>query len=168
MPSEGIKGDEWVAYVTLDTYDRDERGIAYGVRTLWRRSARSSRRSRDLPGRTIGPSAGRRGTGDRTYKDRKVCEMQNAETVLGVLRERTSRHRSLESPLRGNSHGGFGGRPHGKGSEPQTPRRAAHPSEFGKDHFGLAHSQVRFLAVTARTERDRHEQKGDPETPEAS
>ena len=27
MPSEGIKGDEWDAYVTLDTYDRDERGI---------------------------------------------------------------------------------------------------------------------------------------------
>ena len=27
MPSEGIEGDEWDAYVTLDTYDRDERGI---------------------------------------------------------------------------------------------------------------------------------------------
>src|SRR5947209_11680652 len=55
--------------------------------------------------------------------------MQNAETVLGVLRERhTSRHKSLESPLRGNSHGGFGGRPHGKGPAPQAPRRAAHPS----------------------------------------
>jgi hypothetical protein len=28
MPSEGIQGDEWAAYVTLDTYDQDERGIA--------------------------------------------------------------------------------------------------------------------------------------------
>ena len=27
MPSEGNQGDEWDAYVTLDTYDRDERGI---------------------------------------------------------------------------------------------------------------------------------------------
>ena len=27
MPSEGDQGDEWDAYVTLDTYDRDERGI---------------------------------------------------------------------------------------------------------------------------------------------
>src|SRR5262249_11185585 len=34
------------------------------------------------------PSAGRRGPGDRTSRDRKVCEMQSAETVLGVLRER--------------------------------------------------------------------------------
>jgi hypothetical protein len=31
MPSEGIQGDEWGAYVTLTTYDRDERGIAYGA-----------------------------------------------------------------------------------------------------------------------------------------
>jgi hypothetical protein len=27
-PSEGGQGDEWAAYVTLDTYDEDERGIA--------------------------------------------------------------------------------------------------------------------------------------------
>jgi hypothetical protein len=30
MSSEGIQGDEWDAYVTLDTYVRDERGITYG------------------------------------------------------------------------------------------------------------------------------------------
>lgn len=34
MPSEGIQGDEWDAYVTLETCDRDERGIAYGTRVL--------------------------------------------------------------------------------------------------------------------------------------
>ncbi|MGH8904665.1 MAG: hypothetical protein ACRDYA_24020, partial [Egibacteraceae bacterium] len=34
-PSEGGQGDEWAAYVTLDTYDKDERGIAYGARALW-------------------------------------------------------------------------------------------------------------------------------------
>ena len=27
LPNEGNQGDEWDAYVTLDTYDRDERGI---------------------------------------------------------------------------------------------------------------------------------------------
>ena len=27
LPNEGNQGDEWGAYVTLDTYDRDERGI---------------------------------------------------------------------------------------------------------------------------------------------
>ncbi len=27
LPSEGNQGDEWDAYVTLDTYDRDERWI---------------------------------------------------------------------------------------------------------------------------------------------
>jgi hypothetical protein len=63
MPGEGIEGDEWGAYVTLTTYDMDERGIAYGARALWRQSARSSRRSHDLPGRAGKPSAGRRGTG---------------------------------------------------------------------------------------------------------
>src|SRR3989440_845066 len=102
MPSEGIQGDEWDAYVTLDTYNRDERGIAYGARALGRRSAHSSRRGHDLPRRTVTPSAGRRGTGDWTRYDREVCEMQNAETVLGVLREHTSRRKSLESPSRGN------------------------------------------------------------------
>jgi IS6 family transposase len=91
--------------------------------------------------------------------------MQNAETVLGVLRERhTSRHKSLESPLRGNSHGGFGGRPHGKGPAPQAPRRAAHPSVkiAGRwvylyraiDQFGqvidVLVSQKRDLAATRR------------------
>jgi hypothetical protein len=28
MPNEGIQGDEWDAYVALDTYNEDERGIA--------------------------------------------------------------------------------------------------------------------------------------------
>jgi hypothetical protein len=52
MPSEGIQGDEWATYVPLDTYNRDERGIAYGTRVLWRRRSRSSRRRNDLPRRT--------------------------------------------------------------------------------------------------------------------
>jgi hypothetical protein len=64
MPSEGIEGDEWGAYLTLTTCDRDDRGIACRARALWRQSARSSRRSHDLPGRAGKPSAGRRGTGD--------------------------------------------------------------------------------------------------------
>src|SRR5690242_14679840 len=34
---------------------------------------------------------GRRGPGDRTPQSREVCEMQSAETVLGVLRERGRR-----------------------------------------------------------------------------
>jgi hypothetical protein len=32
MPSEGIQGNEWGAYVTLDTSIRDERGITYRAR----------------------------------------------------------------------------------------------------------------------------------------
>ena len=61
MSNEDIQGDEWGAYVTLDTYDGDERGIAYGVRTLWRHSARSSRRSHARSGRTVTPSAWAKG-----------------------------------------------------------------------------------------------------------
>ena len=72
------------------TYDRDERGIAYGARALWRHRPRSSRASNAAPGRTGRPSAGRRGPGDWIFNDREACEMQNAETVLGVLRERAT------------------------------------------------------------------------------
>src|SRR6266571_5990188 len=70
------------------TYDRDERGIAYGARALWRHRPRSSRASNAAPGRTGRPSAGRRGPGDWIFNDRGACEMQDAETVLGILRER--------------------------------------------------------------------------------
>src|SRR6266516_3654024 len=73
------------------TYDRDERGIAYGARALWRHRPRSSRASNAAPGRTGRPSTGRRGPGDRIFEGRKVCVMQNAETVLDVLRDRGRR-----------------------------------------------------------------------------
>src|SRR5437867_4398857 len=72
-------------------YGQDERGIAYRARALRRRRPRSSRRSHDRPGRAGKPPTGRRGPGDRTPPDREVCEMQSAETVLGVLRERGRR-----------------------------------------------------------------------------
>jgi hypothetical protein len=61
MPSEGIEGDEWGAYVTLDTYGRDERGIAYRARAPGRHSARSSR---SRPAREGGKAA-RRAKGHR-------------------------------------------------------------------------------------------------------
>src|SRR5689334_3859558 len=67
MPSEGIEGDELVAYVPLDTYTRDERVIAYGTRFQWRRRPRSSRRSHDLPRGPGEPDTGRRGPGDPTH-----------------------------------------------------------------------------------------------------
>ncbi len=40
----------------------------------------------------------------------------------------TSRHNHWRARCGDNPHGGFGGRPHGKGPAPQAPRRAAHPS----------------------------------------
>src|ERR1022692_2843895 len=48
------------------------------------------------------------------------------------------------------SHVRFGGRPHGKGPAPRAPRRAAHPTEFGKDCFGLDEPQVRLYTAIAR------------------
>ena len=35
ISSEDIQGDEWAAYVMLDTYNSDERGITYRARALW-------------------------------------------------------------------------------------------------------------------------------------
>ncbi len=52
--------------------------------------------------------------------------------------------------MRGNSHVRFGGRPRGKGPAQQEPRRAAHPSQTGKGHFGLDHSQVRLYPALRR------------------
>jgi len=86
MPSEGIQGDEWATYVPLDTYNKDERGIAYGTRVLGRRRSGSSRRSHDLPRRTGKPSTGRSRPGDRTPPRREVDVMPNVETVRGVPR----------------------------------------------------------------------------------
>src|SRR6266498_5029379 len=51
----------------------------------------SSRRSYDLPRRAGKPSTGRSRPGDRISQTREVCVMQNAETVLDVLRERGRR-----------------------------------------------------------------------------
>jgi hypothetical protein len=34
MSNEDIEGDEWDAYVTLETCIEDERGITYGARAL--------------------------------------------------------------------------------------------------------------------------------------
>src|SRR4029453_18558099 len=43
---------------------------------------------------------GRRRPGDRTLEDREVCVMQNAETVLSVLRERGRRGLPLDELYR--------------------------------------------------------------------
>src|SRR3954467_14472427 len=91
MASEVVEGDQWAIYVPRDTYNKDERGIAYGTRVLWRRRSRSSRWSHARPRRMGKPSTGRRRPGDRTSPPREVCVMQNAETVLDVLRERGRR-----------------------------------------------------------------------------
>jgi len=74
MPSEGIQGDELAAYVPLDTYNKGERGIAYGTRVLRRRRPRSSRRRHDLPRRAGKPSTGRRGPGDRTTTTERYAQ----------------------------------------------------------------------------------------------
>ena len=70
-----------------------ERGIAYGTRVLWQRSLRSSPRTGE-------PSTWRRETGGRITKTFKVREMRNAETVLGIIRERGSRRLPLEDIYR--------------------------------------------------------------------
>jgi hypothetical protein len=137
MPSEGIQGDEWAAYVPLDTYDQDERGIAYGTRVLWRRRSGSSRRSHDLPRR-----AGKQATGraDQAAGHHHPGGRRNAErrpgarcprVAVGVRplpREDRWRARCSES-----GHGGFGPGAAGKGSGAnQAPRQR--PTGTSPDH----------------------------------
>ena len=80
------------------TYNSDERGIAYGARAPWSRSAHSSRGTHDPPGRAGKPSAGRRGTGDRISEGREVCVMQIAEPVQDTQPWSVTGW-SLESPV---------------------------------------------------------------------
>ncbi len=80
------------ACVALERADRDERGIAYGMRILWRRRPRSSRRSHDRPGRTGKPStSGEGGQVIRTLEAGRYAECRTPKTVLGVLRARGRR-----------------------------------------------------------------------------
>src|SRR6266511_5414802 len=77
---------------TTKTY----RGIAYRARAPWRRSAHSSRGGDVPPGRPREPVTGRRGTGDPEVQRWEACVMQNAETVLDVIRKRGARGLPLE------------------------------------------------------------------------
>ena len=117
MPSEGVQGDEWATYVPLDTYSRDERGIAYGTRVLWRRRPRSSRGSHAPPRSPGKPDAGRRGPGDRASQRREVRVMRNAETVMDVLRGRVPQYGHWRARCWESWHGGFGPGAAGKGPD---------------------------------------------------
>src|ERR1700757_4208705 len=75
-------------------------GSPTGRESYWRRRPRSSRRSHARPRRTGKPSTGQRGPGDWTFECREVCVMQNAETVLDVLRERGRRGLPLDELYR--------------------------------------------------------------------
>src|ERR1700757_259798 len=75
-------------------------GSPTGRESYWRRRPRSSRRSHARPRRTGKPSTGQRGPGDWTFECREVCVMQNAETVMDVLRERGRRGLPLDQLYR--------------------------------------------------------------------
>src|SRR6266511_316489 len=87
-PSEGVQGDAWGAYVTLPPTTETNAGSPVG------REPYGDGGLVVVAGATTGQGGResrlhrRRGPGDWTPKTREVCEMQSAETVLGVLRER--------------------------------------------------------------------------------
>lgn len=70
-----------------------ERGMTYGGRPLWSRSHHSSQR--------VGkPRTRRRMAGSSTGESTEVCEMQSANIVLTIIRERGSRGLPLERVYR--------------------------------------------------------------------
>jgi hypothetical protein len=69
------------------------RGTPYGARALRERSLRSSPRAGK-------PSTWRREAGVFDYPEREVREMRNAETILGVIRERGRQGLPLERVYR--------------------------------------------------------------------
>jgi group II intron reverse transcriptase/maturase len=98
MPNEGIQGDEWDAYVALTrttgTNAGSPTGKAYGdgapIVVAGVTTCQGERESRS------------QGEGAQVMdtRNREVCEMQNAETVLSVLRERGKRGLPLEELYR--------------------------------------------------------------------
>jgi hypothetical protein len=72
MPSEGIEGDAWGAYVVLARSAVTEHGMAYRTRVPWSRSHRSSRRWGE-------PIAWRRVAGGRHMNGGRVRDAQEPE-----------------------------------------------------------------------------------------
>ncbi|HTQ89708.1 MAG TPA: reverse transcriptase/maturase family protein [Streptosporangiaceae bacterium] len=90
MPSEGIEGDEWGAYVTLSRIAETNAGSPNGREPYGDRGPVVAAGVTTCQG---GGNTVRRAKGARRwmFQIREVCEMQDAETVLNVLRERGRR-----------------------------------------------------------------------------
>jgi hypothetical protein len=98
MSSADIEGDEWDAYVALDTYDDDERGIAYGTRSYGdgvlvvvvgvtpHQGGRESR------------PHGRRRTGNRNVRDPRGTRNAQSRNGIGHSLRLRSQRWLLESP----------------------------------------------------------------------
>src|SRR5438128_12060850 len=86
MPSEGIQGDEWGAYVVLARSSVTEHGIAYRTRVQGSRSANSTRGDDVPPGRTGEPCTGGSGTGGRMTRSCEVRVMRIAEAGQVIVR----------------------------------------------------------------------------------
>lgn len=101
------QGDEWGTYIGLGRVMTTYRGIAYSPRGPRRRSRHSSRRRNDRPWSVGKLRTGQRAAGDSDcHQEREVCQEQNAETLLSIIRERGKRGLPLKQvyPLMYNPH----------------------------------------------------------------
>lgn len=93
MTNEAIEGDEWTAYGVLVRMIVTKHGIASKGRPSWQRSLDSSQR--------LGkPTTRRSQAGDLNPNNGKVREMRDADTILGIIRERGRRGLPLEDLYR--------------------------------------------------------------------
>ncbi len=97
MPSEGIEGDEWGAYVVLERSSVTEHGMVSRTRVPRSRSANSTRGSHAPPGRTGEPCTGGSGTGGRMPRSCEVRAMRNAEAGVGIIRCEVRAMRNAEA-----------------------------------------------------------------------
>src|SRR5882724_7235243 len=86
MPSEGIQGDEWGAYVVLARFAVTEHGMVSRTRVPRSRSTNSTRGSHAPPGRTGEPCTGGSCTGGRMPRSCEVRARRNAEAGVGIIR----------------------------------------------------------------------------------
>src|SRR6266446_9518062 len=86
MPSEGMQGDEWGAYVVRVRFAVTEHGMAYRTRVPRSRSANSTRGGNVPPRHTGEPCTGGSGTGGGIARRCEVREMRSAVAARAIVR----------------------------------------------------------------------------------
>jgi len=114
LANDARQGNEWATYGALGRTVKTHHGIAYPPRGARQRSLNSSRRAGK-------PLTWRSQAGDSTPNDEEVCEMRDADTVVGIIGESDLSH--WRAVCADNVHARFGGEKWKRALPPKAPRQ---------------------------------------------